>query len=55
MPKFQHMGYDPNKVVEARDTQWGGRYANPLGWSRIGVRENMSSALNCVGLWIRLC
>ena len=56
VPKFQHMGCGTNKVIEAHGTKVGGAgHMDPLGWSRVGIRESMSSALTGVGPWIRLC
>lgn len=52
MPTFQHMERGTNTVVEAPDTVVGfGGHAYPLVWSRVSVKESMSSALDSVGLW----
>lgn len=52
MPKFQHMECGTNKVVEAHNTVVGvGGHGYPLGWSRVSIKESMSSALDSVGLW----
>ena len=52
MPKFQHVECGTNTVVEASDTMVGvGRRVYLPGWSRLSIRESMSSALDSVGLW----